>query len=125
MTVKVGINVSELYRQQARDWQKAAEFARRKAIDNEVKDRFATKDEHWCVGYWREVAGKRQYKLETIEPFIKAGILRTQGGSEKECVAKMHMELAKYYLYRGNKDWDACLDRAAEATIKVAEWIKR
>lgn len=125
MSVKVGINVSELYRQQARDWQRAAEAARRKAIDNEVTERFAKKDEHWCVGYWREVSGVKHYKLETIEPFIKAGILRTAGKSEQECIAKMHMRLAQYYLYRGNKDWDACLNRAAEATIKVVEWIRR
>ena len=118
----VGVNISELYRNQAREWIRAGEVARKKAIDAQSQAHYRVKDEHYCIGYIRGQA----HKLETIEPFIKAGILRTDGKSKEECIAKMHLRLAQYYLHRKLcADWEACLDRAAEASIKVAEWVPR
>ena len=123
--VSVGVNISELYRQQARDWMKAAEVARRKTIDAQSQEQYRTKDEHWCVGYVRGKAGDKQtFKLETMESFIKAGVLTVYGHSKEECVARMHMRLAVYYSFRkACPTWEACLDRAGEATIRVAEWM--
>jgi len=121
---RYGTGLSHLFRQQAKDWMKAAEVARRKAIDESTRLLYMAKDEHECFGVTRiGPDGRKQYRLEMCERMARGPALVSYGYSAAEAVSRMHMGLAQHYHDRKLcPTWEACLDRAAEATVRVLEW---
>lgn len=103
---------------------RAAEAARRKAIDESSLLLYKAKDDHDCTGVMRTGPdGRRQFRLEMCERMARGPALVSYGYSQAEAVSRMHMALAMHYHNRKLcPTWEACLDRAAEATVRVLEW---
>lgn len=105
------------FRKAAADIMRAAEHARRLPT---IEGRKV----HWCRGHKRlEPSGRWSYRIRTVEPMPRGKHITTWGWSDAECIARMHWALASYYRARGaTGDWDACLERSANESVKVLQW---
>ena len=116
--------LSPLLRHQAREWMRAAEASRRKAIDESSLLLYKARDDHDCFGVSRVGPdGRTQYRIEMCERMARGPALVSYGYSKAEAISRMHMGLAEHYRARKLcATWEACLDRAGEATVTVREW---
>lgn len=113
----IGVNIEELAGKIAQDMQRAGDAAYRAKLERGHE--YERREEYYCIAR-RKLTGA--YELETVEPVLRFGRMRSGGPSLEACQAEMAFGFAGL-LHRSKIEpsWEAASDRAAKCTFYVAE----
>lgn len=122
---RVGVDVSEMARNIAKQMRDAAERNAKEQREQERSAQYTPREEWYCLARW--IHGNAAM-AETIEPVLARGIfhLKAYAPTPEAAVQALHWEFAKLLFQRKlESDFEAAKRRSQEAKFYLAEVINQ